>query len=65
MDQKQDTTSSAAIINNIQKKKTCPVSWGYRIHRCTSAEGQDLPPNECPGYDTKQSDGELTVRLEL
>ena len=31
---------------------------------CTSAEGQDLP-NECPGYDTKQSDGEVLVMLEL
>ena len=25
---------------------------------CTSAEGYDPQPNECPGYDTKQSDGE-------
>ena len=23
------------------------------------------PPNECPGYDTKQSDGEVPVILEL
>ena len=23
------------------------------------------PPNECPGYDTKQSDGEVLVMLEL
>ena len=23
------------------------------------------PANECPGYDTKQSDGEVTVMLEL
>ena len=33
---------------------------------CTSAEGQDPPPiNECPGYDTKQSDGEVPVKLGL
>ena len=34
---------------------------------CTSAEGQDPTPhpNECPGYDTKQSDGEVPVVLEL
>ena len=30
---------------------------------CFSAEG--YPPNECPGYDTKQSDGEVPVMLEL
>ena len=28
--------------------------------------GKDTPlPNECPGYDTKQSDGEVPVMLEL
>ena len=32
---------------------------------CTSAEGQDPTPNECPGYDTKQSDGEVPAVLEL
>ena len=30
----------------------------------TSAEEKD-PPNECPGYDTKQSDGEVPAVLEL
>ena len=29
-----------------------------------SAEGQDSP-NECPAYNTKQSDGEAPVMLEL
>ena len=32
---------------------------------CFSAEGLDPPPNECPAYDTKQSDGEVPVMLEL
>ena len=33
---------------------------------CISAEGKDpLPPNECPVYDTKQSDGEVPVMLGL
>ena len=27
---------------------------------CTSAQAEDLP-NECPIYDTKQSDGEVPV----
>ena len=31
---------------------------------CTSAEVQ-TPMNECPGYDTKQSDGEVPVMLEI
>ena len=31
---------------------------------CTSAEGK-TPPNGCPGYDTKQSDGEVPAVLEL
>ena len=31
---------------------------------CISAEGYDSP-NKCPGYDTKQSDGETPVMLEL
>ena len=31
---------------------------------CTSAEGK-TPTNEYPGYDTKQSDGEVPVMLEL
>ena len=31
---------------------------------CTSAEESDFP-NGCPGYDTKQSDGETPVMLEL
>ena len=31
---------------------------------CFSAEGLE-PPNECPGYDTKQSDGEVPAMLEL
>ena len=30
---------------------------------CTSAKGKTPPPNECPGYDTKQSDGEVPVML--
>ena len=30
---------------------------------CFSAEGN--PHNECPGFDTKQSDGEVQIILEL
>ena len=30
---------------------------------CTSAKGKTPPPNVCPWYDTKQSDGEVPVML--
>ena len=45
-------------------KLYCPVGWGCRIlrlHLCRAVR----PPNECPRYDTKQSDGEAPVMLEL
>ena len=32
---------------------------------CTSAEGYPSSNNECAGYDTKQSDGEVPMMLEL
>ena len=32
---------------------------------CFSAEEVNPHPNECPGYDNKQSDGEYAVMLEL
>ena len=38
-----------------------PVNWGCRI-RC---RGVRLAIDECPGYDTKQSDGKAPVMLEL
>ena len=43
----------------------CPVSWGCRIHWLHLCRGVRPPPNECPGYDTKQSDGEVPATLEL
>ena len=45
---------------------TYPVGWCCRIHRLLLCRGvRPPPPNECPGYDTKQSDGEAPVILEL
>ena len=38
----------------------CPVSWVVEYTDCSKT-----PPNECPGYDTKQSDGEVPAMLEL
>ena len=44
---------------------TCPFGWGCRIHRLLLCRGVRPPANECPGYDTKQSDGEVPAMLEL
>ena len=54
------------LIGNISQNIdfTCPVSWGCRIHRLHLCRGV-RPPNECPRYDTKQSDGKVPVMLEL
>ena len=41
------------------------VGWGCRIYRLLLFRGVRPPPNECPGYDTKQSDGEISVMLGL
>ena len=43
-----------------------PVGWGCRIYWVHLCRGvRPLPHNECPGDDTKQSDGEVSVMLEL
>ena len=46
-------------------RKVCLVSWGCRIYWLHLCRGVRLPRHECPGYDTKQSDGEVPVMLEL
>ena len=44
----------------------CPVIWDCSKHRLLFYRGvRSLPHNECPAYDTKQSDGEVPVMLEL
>ena len=43
------------------------VGWGckiYWLHLCRRGKTPS-PPNRCPGYDMKQSDGEAPVMLEL
>ena len=39
----------------------CPFGWGCRIHQLVLCWGVRLPHNEWPGYDTKQSDCEITA----
>ena len=45
----------------------CPVGWewGCRIHRLHLCRGVRHPSNECPGYDTKKSVGDVPVMLGL
>ena len=43
-----------------------PVGWGCWIHRLLLCKEIRLSyPNECSGYDAKQSDGEVPLILEL
>ena len=42
----------------------CPVGWGCSIHQLLLCGGV-RPLNEFSGYDTKQSDDEVPVMLEL
>ena len=43
----------------------CPVGWSCKIHRLHFCRGVRPPPNKCPGYDTKQSDGKVPVMLGI
>ena len=53
------------LLRNLNPTLYCPVGWGCRIHRLLLCRGVRPPPHECPGYDTKQSDGEVPAMLEL
>ena len=46
-------------------QRHCSVGWDCRIHRLLLCRGAKPHLNGCPGYDTKQSDGEVPVMLEL
>ena len=43
----------------------CPVGWSSKIHRQQLCWKVRPPSKVCPGYNTKQSDGEVSVLLEL
>ena len=53
------------ILIERQASGSCPVGWGYRIHRLYLCRGVKPLPDKCPRYDTKQSDDEVPVMLEL
>ena len=50
------------LFNAPQKLKMAQSAGDPEYIDCISAEGLDFP-NECPVYDTKQSDGEASVML--
>ena len=61
-DEKLSTNCWVTTITRTKAKTpTCPVSWGCRIHWLHICRLGKTPPNECPGYDTKQSDAEVSV----
>ena len=52
------------ILFNITHSFFAQLAGAIEYTNCISAEGEDSP-NESPEYDTKQSDGEASVMLEL
>ena len=55
----RDVQDAVIIVSYL----TCPVDWEFRKYRllCRGIRS----PKEYPGYDTKQSDSEVPVMLEL
>ena len=54
------------IVSELLSQQRLPSWLGLRIHPLHLCGEVRLPTlNECPGYDTKQSDGEVSVMLEL
>ena len=52
-----NTVSHFLPLIYFPKKLIAQSAWAVEYTDCT--------PNECPGYDTKLSDGEVPVTLEL
>ena len=63
------TNLSWWIINGVCETASllCSISWGFSIHRLHLCRGVRPPPqkNQCPWYDTKESDGEVPVMLKI
>ena len=59
------------LLNKIKEQNlytrsvNCPVSCDCWIHWLLLYIGVRHPPNQCPRYDTEQSNGEIPVMLEL
>ena len=44
---------------------TTQLAGTVKYTHCISTKGNTPPPKKCPGYDTKQSDGQVPIILEL
>ena len=67
-DFKSTAPSSGLLFQSLREfsqNSDCPVGWGCRIHRLPFGRGVRPLPNECPRYDSKQSDGEVPIMLEV
>ena len=57
--------SDSYMCMNIMNVLCMWISWSCFWTYMSLVEYTDTPLNECPGYDTKQSDGEFPVMLGL
>ena len=55
-----NSRNSQTLFDASPDPSGCPVGWDCRIHWLHLCRGV-RPPNEYPGYDTKQSDREVPV----
>ena len=53
------------VLNDFISKKVCPVGWSCKIYTMHLCRGVRPPTKESPGYNTRQSDGEVPVILEF
>ena len=56
------------VWTSLSPQLCCPVRWGCRIQQLLLCRAVRLPTshaNECPRYDTKQSNAEVPLILEL
>ena len=56
---------SGWVNYRITQLSSLPSRWGRLNKPTASLQRSKTPPNECPRYDSKQSDGEVPAMLEL
>ena len=54
-----------SLYHFIMQINMSPVNWGYKNTSSASLQRSKTYSNECPRYDTKQSDVETPVMLEI
>ena len=50
------------VSSRVLLPRFCPVGWWVQNTQTASLQKDKTHPNECPGFDTKLSDGELLER---